>query len=142
MAASLSARLKARNAWAAKTPFFYGWVVVAIGALAMFATTPGQSDSFAMFMNSFVDEFGWSRTYLSSLYAAATLLAGGLMLFVGRIVDRVGAKWVAIAAAAILGIACVLLSAVISPVMLFGGFFLARFAGKGALDLSASTLAP
>ena len=94
--------------------------------LAMFATTPGQSDSFAMFMNSFVDEFGWSRTYLSSLYAAATLLAGGLMLFVGRIVDRVGAKWVAIAAAAILGIACVLLSAVISPVMLFGGFFLAR----------------
>ncbi len=142
MAASLSARLKARNAWAAKTPFSYGWVVVAIGALAMFATTPGQSDSFAMFMDSFVDEFGWSRTYLSSLYAAATLLAGGLMLFVGRIVDRVGAKWVAIAAAAILGIACVLLSAVISPVMLFGGFFLARFAGKGALDLSASTLAP
>ncbi len=108
----------------------------------MFATTPGQSDSFAMFMDSFVDEFGWSRTYLSSLYAAATLLAGGLMLFVGRIVDRAGAKWVAIAAAAILGIACVLLSAVISPLMLFGGFFLARFAGKGALDLSASTLAP
>lgn len=35
-----------------------------------------------------------------------------------------------------------LLSFVVSPLMLFSGFFLARFAGKGAMDLSASTLAP
>jgi MFS family permease len=129
MAASLSERLKSRNAWAANTPFNYGWVIVGVAALSMF-------------MDSFVDEFGWNRTYVSSIYAAATLAAGLLMFFVGRIVDRSGARWVAIAAAAILGIACVILSTVISPVMLFGGFFLARFAGKGALDLSASTLAP
>ena len=54
----------------------------------MFATTPGQSDSFSIFMDSFVLEFGWSRTYISSLFSAATLLSGCLMFFVGRIVDK------------------------------------------------------
>lgn len=127
---------------ARKTPFFYGWVIVFIGSLSMFATTPGQSDSFSIFMDSFVREFGWSRTFISSLFSGATLLSGCLMFFAGRIVDRIGAKWGAILSAVILGVACVLLSVVISPVMLFMGFVLARFAGKGSLDLSASTLAP
>ncbi len=142
MAIPIANQTPAPSGLAAKTPFFYGWVVVAIGSLTMFFTTPGQSDAFAMFMDSFVNDFGWSRTYVSSIYAWATLLSGGCMFFVGRLVDRVGAKWVAILAAAILGGACVLLSFVISPVMLFGGFFLARFAGKGSMDLAASTLAP
>jgi len=131
-----------RYDWIHKLPFFYGWVIVFLGAFSMFFTTPGQSDSFSFFMNSFIEEFGWSRTFVSSLYSAATLLAGCFMFFVGRLVDRVGSKWVAILAAMLLGIACMLTSFVVSPVMLFLGFFLARFAGKGSLDLSASVLVP
>ena len=131
-----------RYGWARKTPFFYGWVIVALASLSMFATTPGQSDTFSIFMDSFVDEFGWSRTFISTLFSGATLLSGGLMFFAGRLVDRIGAKWGTISSAAILGAACVLLSFVASPVMLFMGFVLARFSGKGSLDLSASTLAP
>lgn len=113
-----------------------------MGALSMFATTPGQSDSFSIFMDSFVTEFGWSRTFISALFSAATLLSGCLMFLVGRVVDRIGAKRGAIISAALLGAACMLLSFVASPLMLFAGFFLARFAGKGALDVSANTLAP
>ncbi len=131
-----------RYRWARKTPFFYGWVIISLASLSMFATTPGQSDSFSIFMDSFVNEFGWSRTFISTLFSGATLLSGGLMFFAGRIVDRIGAKWGAIGSAAILGAACVLLSLVASPFMLFMGFLLARFSGKGSLDLSASTLAP
>ena len=47
-----------RYAWIHKLPFFYGWVVVFLGAFTMFSTTPGQSDSFSLFMNSFINEFG------------------------------------------------------------------------------------
>lgn len=65
-----------------------------------------------------------------------------MMFFAGRVVDRIGAKWGVMLSAGILGIACLLLSAVVSPLMLFMGFVLARFAGKGSLDLAASTLAP
>ncbi len=131
-----------RYGWTRKTPFFYGWVIVALASLSMFATTPGQSDSFSIFMDSFVNEFGWSRTFISTLFSGATLLSGGLMFFAGRLVDRFGAKWGTISSAAILGASCVLLSFVASPVMLFMGFLLARFSGKGSLDLSVSTLAP
>lgn len=128
--------------WPHRVPFFYGWVIVFLGALSMFFTTPGQSDSFSFYINSYIEEFGWSRTFVSSLYSAATLLSGCLMFLVGRLIDRIGSKWVSILAATFLGIACLLLSYVMSPLVLFLGFFLARFAGKGALDLSASTLAP
>ncbi len=128
--------------WVRGLPFYYGWIIVFLGAFSMFATTPGQSDSFSLFMDSFVSEFGWSRTVVSSLYSGATLLSGCVMFFVGRLVDRLGAKAVVIASGLMLGIACLLLSLSISPFMLFAGFFLARLTGKGALDLSASTLAP
>jgi MFS family permease len=131
-----------RYGWVHKLPFFYGWVIVLLAAFTLFATTPGQSDSFSFFFNSFVEEFGWSRTFVSSLYSGATLLSGFLMFYVGRLVDRIGSKWVAILAAVLLGFACMLTSYVMSPVMLFLGFFLARLAGKGALELSASTMAP
>lgn len=135
-------QLDQRFAWIHRLPFYYGWVIVFLGAFTMFATTPGQSDSFALFMNSFVNEFGWSRTFVSSLYSGATIFSGVLMFFVGRLVDRIGSKSVAVLSALFLGTACVLLSFVISPLMLFGGFFLARLTGKGALDLSSKTLAP
>ncbi len=131
-----------RYAWTQHLPFYYGWVIVFLGAFTMFATTPGQSDSFSLFMNSFVSEFGWSRTFVSSIYSGATVLSGVLMFFVGRLVDRMGSKFVAILSAIILGVSCMLLSFVISPAMLFAGFFLARLTGKGALDLSSKTLAP
>ena len=131
-----------RFAWVRELPFYYGWIIVFLGAFSMFATTPGQSDSFSLFMDSFVTEFGWSRTVVSSIYSGATLLSGCMMFFVGRLVDRRGAKAIAIASATLLGVACLVLSFSISPAMLFTGFFIARLTGKGALDLSASTLAP
>ncbi len=134
--------LPQRYAWTHKLPFYYGWVIVCLSAFTMFSTTPGQSDSFALFMNSFVNEFGWSRTFVSSLYSGATVLSGVLMFFVGRLVDCLGSKFVAVLSAIVLGAACLLLSIVISPVMLFAGFFFARLTGKGALDLSSKTLAP
>ena len=131
-----------RRSWASKTPFFYGWIAVSIGSLSMFFTTPGQSDSFSLFMDSFIAEFGWSRTTVSTLYSIATLLSGCCMFFVGRLVDRFGSRTTSLAAAALLGIACLINSFVYTPTMLFLGFFLARFSGKGALELSAHTVAP
>ena len=128
--------------WIHRLPFFYGWVVVFLGAFTLFSTTPGQSDSFSLFMNSFIETFGWSRTFVSSLYSTATLASGVLMFLIGRLIDRIGSKWVAILSALVLGTACMLLSFVMSPVMLFGGFFLARLSGKGALDLTSRTFAP
>jgi MFS family permease len=108
----------------------------------MFFTTPGQSDTFSIFMNSFIEDLGRSRTAVSSLFSIATLLAGACMFLVGRFIDRFGSKRIAILSAAILGVACFINSIATNQIVLFLGFFLGRFAGKGALSLSAETVAP
>lgn len=125
-----------------KLPFYYGWVAVAVGALTMFFTTPGQSDTFGIFFNSFIDDLGWSRTMVSSIYSMATLISGCLMFFYGRLIDRFGSRKSALFSAALLGAACIVNSLVYTPAMLFLGFFFSRLAGKGALDLTGSTVAP
>jgi MFS family permease len=125
-----------------KLPFFYGWIAVCVGSMTMFFTTPGQSDTFGIFFNSFIEDLGWSRTMVSSVYSIATLLSGCLMFFVGRLIDRFGSRRSSLFSAALLGAACIVNSFVTTPVMLFFGFFLSRFSGKGALDLSANTVAP
>ena len=129
-------------AWASKIPFFYGWIAVGVGAFTMFFTTPGQSDTFSIFMNSFIEDLGWSRTAVSSIFSTATLLAGACMFLVGRFIDRFGAKMTALLSAVILGAACFVNSIAASQLVLFFGFFLARFSGKGSLSLSAETIAP
>ena len=125
-----------------RLPFFYGWVVLPMAMVSIFFTGPGQTYSFSIFIDSFIKDLGWSRTLVSSLYSTATLASGMLMFIVGRLIDRVGARWMCIAAAALLGIACMINSVVVVPSVLFIGFFLARFSGQGTLELSTGTVAP
>ena len=125
-----------------KLPFYYGWVIVPVALMSNFFTGPGQTYSFSIFINSYIDEFGWSRTLVSSLYSTATLASGLLMFLMGRLVDRLGAKWMCLASGALLGVACLINSMVMVPGVLFMGFFLARFAGQGTLGLATSTIAP
>ena len=123
-------------------PFYYGWVVVPVALMSNFFTGPGQTYSFAIFINSYIDELGWSRTLVASLYSTATLLSGLLMFMMGRLVDRIGAKWMSLASGALLGVACLVNSMVMVPWVLFLGFFLARFAGQGTLGLATGAIAP
>ena len=75
-----------------RTPFFYGWVIVAVSGLGLFFSSPGQTYSISMFINEYIREFGWSRTFVSLLYSAATMLSGLLLFFVGRVIDRYGGR--------------------------------------------------
>ncbi len=108
----------------------------------MFFTGPGQTYSFSIFIDSIIGEFDWSRSLVSSMYSTATLLSGVLMFLMGRLIDRFGPKGMCILSAALLGLACFLNSIIANPVMLFGGFFLSRFAGQGTFSLAAGTIAP
>ena len=123
-------------------PFFYGWVVVFISALAVFFSGPGQTYSVSVFIDHYINEFGWSRSFVSTMYSMGTLLAGLLLPFVGRLVDRKGHRTMATAIALIFGAACLWMSFVGNPIMLFVGFFLIRMWGQGSMSLSAVTLVP
>ena len=130
------------TSWRHRLPFYYGWLVVFAAAWSGLFTGPGQTYSYSIFIDSFIREFGWSRTLVSTLYSAATLVSGALMSVMGRMVDRLGARLMCVASGVLLGVACLWSSFLVNPGMLLVGFFLGRFAGQGTLGLSAGTLAP
>lgn len=125
-----------------QVPFFYGWVIVAVSALGVFFSGPGQTYSVSIFIDSFILDFGWSRSFVSSLYSAGTLTAGFLLLSVGRQIDRRGHRFMFPAIAGVFGLACLWMSVVVNPFMLFIGFLLVRLLGQGSMTLVSSTLAP
>ena len=87
-----------RETWRHRVPFYYGWIVVAAAGWSALFTGPGQTYSYSIFIDSFIRDFGWSRTLVSSLYSAATLTSGLLMSVIGGLVDRWGARVMCVAA--------------------------------------------
>lgn len=125
-----------------KTSFYYGWIIVAMGALGIFFSGPGQTYSISVFIDYYIKDFGWTRSLVSSIYSGATLLAGLLLFLVGRFVDRAGQRKMTLIAGILLGLACFWNSAVTGPVMLFVGFFMLRLFGQGSMTLIPNTLVP
>ncbi|WP_078543890.1 MFS transporter [Litchfieldia alkalitelluris] len=124
------------------TPFYYGWVIVTIAALGVFFSGPGQTYSISVFIDHYIKDFAWSRSLVSSIYSAATLLAGILMFFVGRFIDVHGQRKMAVVVGTVLAIACIWNSFVANAVMLFIGFFFIRLFGQGSMTLIPNTLVP
>ncbi|MFA9557253.1 MFS transporter [Evansella sp. AB-rgal1] len=87
-----------------------------------------------------MNDFGWSRSQVSGLYSAATLVAGCIMIFVGRFIDKLGQRSMMVIVGTFLAIACFFNSIVSSMWMLAVGFFLIRLLGQGSMGLLSSTL--
>lgn len=124
------------------TPFFYGWVIVFLAALSVFFSGPGQTYSISIFIDAYLDHFGWSSTLISTMYLFATMLAGFLLFLIGKMVDRLGQRKMTVLVAGLLGVACIFNSFLLGPTMLFIGFFMLRLFGQGSLTLLPGTLVP
>ena len=133
---------RGRKALPFRPPFFYGWIIVGVSALTIFFSGPGQTYSVSTFIDSYIGEFGWSRSTVSGMYSMGTLTAGLLMGFVGNFIDRRGHRAMTTAIALIFGLACLGMSLVNSPITLLAGFFSIRLLGQGSMSLSSSTLVP
>ncbi len=120
--------------------FFPGWSMVGIAAAAQFVSAPGQSYSVAAFKEPMRASLGISETNYSLAYAFATIVSGALLRFVGRRVDRHGARRMLPAIAFLLGLACLGMSRVSGLGSLYLGFSFVRSLGQGALSLVAAWL--
>ncbi|MFC4024902.1 MFS transporter [Oceanobacillus longus] len=120
--------------------FYYGWVIVMIAGLGVFFSGPGQTYSNSAFIDQYINDFGWSRSQVSGMYSAATLVAGVAMIFIGRFIDRFGQRAMMVTIGTLFGIACLFNSMVSSMWMLTVGFFLIRLLGQGSMTLVPNTL--
>ena len=122
--------------------FYYGWMMVFMSGLAFFVSAPGQTYSISVFINAYNQEFGYSSTLISSGYSIATTISGLSLIFMGRAVDRFGARKMMIVAGVMLGLTAFYNSFVSNIVMIFIGFFLLRYFGQGSLTLIPNALVP
>lgn len=134
--------------------FFYGWVMLAIGFLALLASGPGQSFTFAVFINPLIAELDLSftlplpgaslelgeRTVISTAYGLGTFVAALALFYVGKLVDRHGPRVMLAILAFLLGVVCLLFPFVINIAMLVLVFTAVRFFGQGSMMLAGNNL--
>ncbi|WP_103027149.1 MFS transporter [Salinibacter altiplanensis] len=118
-----------------RSPVYYGWVVLSISTLGMAATLPGQTAGISLFIDAFIEDLGLSRSVVSWLYTAATVIGSLALPLAGRLLDRYGPRRVAVALIALLAISCVGMRWVSGWVGVFVGFMCLRGFGQGALSL-------
>ena len=125
---------------AIRLPFFYGWVIVAVGFLVAFSSGPGQSYVFSVFLDSIIEDTGLSRTTISLLYAVGTGVSALMVAFVSRMADHVGPRLVAIAVAVALGVACFGMAFARGFAAFFLAFAALRALGQGSTPINATLM--
>ncbi len=119
---------------------FYGWTVVGVASLGIFASGPGQSHTFSVFVGPISQDLGISSATIATAYGLATLAAAFLLPQAGRLVDRYGPRRMLIVIALLLGLACLLFGAVANFLWLAVGFGALRFFGQGSMMLGCANL--
>ena len=112
-------------------PVFYGWIVLA-ASVGLIAVGTGTIFSLAVFLRPLEEEFGWTRSLISGIAFVNWVIFGLGSFGWGALSDRIGARRVVGAGAAILGAALVLSSQVRTA-----GELYAAFGILGAIGASA-----
>ena len=119
---------------------FYGWFIVAAAGLVVFSSGPGQSYVFAVFIDSIIQDTGLSRTGISVLYLASTILSAVLVTFVSRLADRFGPRLMLVAAGLGLGAACFGMATATHVLLFYLAFAALRALGQGSLSINCILL--
>ena len=120
--------------------FFYGWVIVGVGMLGIFASGPAQSHTFSVFIGPIALDLGLTQTEMASAYGLATLMAALCLPAMGWFLDRAGAKRMLAVVALFFGSACAAFGLVSGLFWLAIGFAALRFLGQGSLMMGSSNM--
>jgi len=135
-----------------KWPFYYGWMILAAGALGVLMSAPGQTIGVSAFTDPLLEALSLSRDQLSFSYMAGTMLSAALLTRAGIYFDKFGAMKTALISSIGLGIALIYLSqadkisnligagSLITMSIIFIGFVFIRFFGQGVLTLASRTM--
>ena len=119
---------------------FYGWSILAVAALAMFGTGPGQSHLIGLFFDPMQAELGLSRTQISTAYGSATLIAALLLPRMGKLIDKFGPArmiWLIIPGVGLAAVATGLATGWLYLAFAFGAL---RFLGQGSLMMNCANI--
>jgi len=122
-------------ALAARTPFFYGWAVLACLCCAGFARQGPAVSTLSVFVEPLTRDFGWSRTALSGAVSLGGILAAIISPRIGVFLDRAGSRLVLCYAVLTTGVALLALSLTSSLAMFYVLFCVARMNWASPFEL-------
>ncbi len=140
-----------------KFPFFYGYVVLFIGTIGVWASIPGQTVGVSVFTDPVKDALGLSRNQFSNAYMIGTFMSSFFVARAGILFDKYGARYVAFFATIVLSFSLILASFSVSISFLFQNllestswiipfsvitliFFMIRFSGQGVLTMASRNM--
>ena len=106
-------------------PFFYGWVIMAVGTLGLIMTSPGQTYTESIFIEYLIEDLNLSRSLISSLYSFGTLVGGFSLPLWGKQIDRKGPRLMITIVSILFGLSLIYMGFVQSNWMIGLGFILA-----------------
>jgi len=115
---------------------FYGWYIVAVCFVVNFVVFGITVNTFTVYVKPIQADMGWSRGQISAAITVAAVAMGLGAPFIGRLIDRTGARLVMATGAGITGICTLLLSQAQSL-----PYFYAMFVVSG-IGMGAATLIP
>ncbi|SNR35071.1 MFS transporter [Lutibacter flavus] len=140
-----------------KSPFYYGYVVLFIGTIGVWASIPGQTVGVSVFTDPVKDALGLTRNQFSNAYMIGTFFSSFLVVKAGVWFDRYGARYVAFFATLLLAFSLLLCSVsveiseflqhnlkitswIIPFVVITILFFFIRLSGQGVLTMSSRNM--
>src|SRR5678815_1573098 len=124
----------------ARVPFYYGWVVMSVAALAMVATLPGRTQGLGLITESLLKDLKLDRVTFAQMNLWATLIGSLFCLGIGRLVDQLGSRLVLAFVSLCLGIVVLAMSYVSAASAMFCCLILSRGFGQSALSVVSLTM--
>ena len=125
--------------WRTRTRVFYGWWIVAALYLIVLNTGGMGFYCFPVFVQSLIDEFGWTMTQISAGAALWAIVYGFSGPVIGLLIARFGVMKTMLGAAVVSSVTLVGYASVHSLWMLYACLFAAGFAIAGTTLVPAQT---
>jgi sugar phosphate permease len=124
----------------ARLPIYYGWVNLAVAALAMVGTLPGRTQGLGLITESLLKDLQIDRVAFAQINLWATLIGAIFCFGIGKLIDRAGSRIVLTIVVLALGAVVLLMSGVRSVLWLAVLITLTRGLGQSALSVISLTM--
>jgi MFS family permease len=123
-----------------RAPFYYGWVMMCLAALAMVGTLPGRTQGLGLITESLLRDLQIDRLTFARMNLWATLIGSLCCIGVGRLQDQLGSRVILTLVAGLLGVVVLAMSITRSAAMMFVLLVMSRGLGQSALSVVSLTM--
>ena len=134
----MSMQTEARPSLAARLPFFYGWVIIAVAFVTVALSVTART-AFSLVFPPIVAEFEWDRGLAAGAFSFGFLVSAVLSPIIGRLMDRRGPRFVIQAGVLVMAAGLLGATQIASPWQLYATLGVLVGAGANCMSFSVQS---